>query len=119
VSQALEPMRAAGAIGASLQAEVTLYLDDGLIQRLQAVADELRFLFITSRLDLQPASQRPLDVIRAEGIEAWIVAGASTHGKCVRCWHYREDVGASSEHPDLCGRCIDNVAGVGEVRLCF
>jgi isoleucyl-tRNA synthetase len=119
VSQALEPMRAAGAIGASLQAEVTLYLDDGLMQRLQAVADELRFLFITSRLDLQPAGQRPPDAIRAEGIEAWIVAGASTHGKCVRCWHYRDDVGASSEHPDLCGRCIDNVAGAGEVRLCF
>mgnify|MGYP000876315353 CR=1 FL=1 len=39
-----------------------------------------------------------------------------TDEKCVRCWHQREDVGQSSEHPELCGRCIENVAGAGEER---
>jgi isoleucyl-tRNA synthetase len=34
----------------------------------------------------------------------------------MRCWHHRDDVGSSGEHPDLCGRCVDNVAGTGEVR---
>ena len=37
----------------------------------------------------------------------------SKHSKCVRCWHYREDVGSDPEHP---GRCVENVAGSGETR---
>jgi len=41
---------------------------------------------------------------------------ASTYLKCERCWHYRADVGASSEHPGLCGRCITNLFGNGETR---
>jgi isoleucyl-tRNA synthetase len=28
----------------------------------------------------------------------------------------REDVGANAEHPDLCGRCVENLFGKGEVR---
>jgi isoleucyl-tRNA synthetase len=34
----------------------------------------------------------------------------------VRCWHQREDVGQSVDHPELCGRCIENVTGAGENR---
>jgi isoleucyl-tRNA synthetase len=41
---------------------------------------------------------------------------ASTYLKCERCWHYRDDVGASAEHPGLCGRCITNLFGNGETR---
>jgi isoleucyl-tRNA synthetase len=35
--------------------------------------------------------------------------------KCARCWHCREDVGVNPEHPEICGRCVDNI-GAGEVR---
>ena len=28
----------------------------------------------------------------------------------------REDVGGNAEHPELCGRCVENVAGEGESR---
>ena len=38
----------------------------------------------------------------------------STHAKCERCWHYREDVGADGAHPTLCGRCVSNLFGEGE-----
>ena len=41
---------------------------------------------------------------------------ASKYLKCERCWHYRADVGASAEHPGLCGRCISNLFGNGETR---
>ncbi len=119
VSRVLEPMRASGSIGASLQAEVALYMDADLLQKFVAVASELRFLFITSKLSLLPADQRPADAQRIEGVDAWIVAGATTHAKCVRCWHYVEDVASSAEHPEICGRCIENVDGAGEVRQWF
>jgi isoleucyl-tRNA synthetase len=40
----------------------------------------------------------------------------SAHAKCERCWHYREDVGSDANHPTLCGRCVSNLFGAGEVR---
>jgi isoleucyl-tRNA synthetase len=40
----------------------------------------------------------------------------SAHAKCVRCWHHRPDVGTHADHPELCGRCVENVAGPGETR---
>ncbi|MOA08117.1 Isoleucine--tRNA ligase [compost metagenome] len=40
----------------------------------------------------------------------------SGHAKCGRCWHFRADVGANPEHPEICARCADNISGKGEVR---
>jgi len=36
--------------------------------------------------------------------------GDSNHQKCQRCWNYWPTVGTSTEHPDLCERCIEVVA---------
>ena len=41
---------------------------------------------------------------------------AATGTKCVRCWHIRDDIGTDATHPELCARCVTNVAGDGEVR---
>ena len=120
IAKVLEPMRAGGVIGASLEAEVDLYLPDALLSELQPVADELRFLFITSELRLHPAEARPPDALPAEAVPgAFIRAVASSSTKCVRCWHYRADVGTHAQHPALCGRCVGNVDGPGEVRRFF
>ena len=43
----------------------------------------------------------------------------TTKAKCARCWHRREDVGTHAAHPLLCGRCVSNVDGPGEVRSWF
>ena len=75
--------------------------------RLAPVADELRFFFITSRLSL------------AAGAGVKVDAAASAHGKCVRCWHYRPEVGSFTDDPGLCGRCVENVNGAGETRRFF
>ncbi len=121
VSKVLEPMRAEGRIGASLAAEVDVYadLDSGDVPVDPAFSQELRFLFITSSLRLQPLAAKPVDALNPEGSEAWIVATPSTHRKCVRCWHYRVDVGNFPDDPELCGRCVDNVEGAGETRKFF
>jgi isoleucyl-tRNA synthetase len=121
VSKVLEGMRAAGTIGASLQAEVTLHLDAAARARYADQAAELRFFFITSSLTLADLDTRPADAVRAEvdGIEVWIAAHASEAAKCVRCWHYRPEVGTFADDPELCGRCVDNVDGQGEARHWF
>jgi isoleucyl-tRNA synthetase len=112
VSKALEPMRAQGELGASLQAEVEIGLAPERLAQLAPLAAELHFFFITSRLSLLPLDP-------ASDAEPRVRATASPHGKCVRCWHYRADVGSHAGDPELCGRCVENVAGAGEVRRWF
>ena len=118
-SKVLEGMRAAGAIGASLQAEVTLYLDAATRERHAGVADELHFFFITSELKIADIADKPADAVRVEDHEAWVVAKPSAASKCVRCWHYCADVGSHADDPELCGRCIENIEGQGETRRWF
>ena len=118
-SKVLEGMRAAGSIGASLQAEVTLHVDAATGARLAEVESELRFFFITSELKIADLADKPADAVRVEGLDAWVVAKPSAATKCVRCWHYREDVGSHADDPELCARCVDNVEGQGETRRWF
>jgi len=119
VSKELEALRVAGGIGSSLDAEVDLYCGSELYAQLAKLEDELRFVLITSyarihKVDTPPAKGKHLTLSNND--ELWILAAASGHEKCVRCWHHREDVGSHSEHPELCGRCVENVDGDGEQR---
>ncbi len=118
VSRALEALRVDGKIGSSLDAEVTLYCDSATLDLLGRLEDELRFVMITSYADVQPVKSKTDSCTKAEldTGELWIDASASPRPKCVRCWHHREDVGASSSHAELCGRCVENVEGKGEPR---
>jgi isoleucyl-tRNA synthetase len=114
VYKALEELRISETIGSSLDAEIDIYCDDPLYAQLTALEDELRFVLITSYARIHPSNAKPEHAIAGEGF--WVTAVPSKHQKCVRCWHHREDVGTHPEHPELCGRCIENVAGHGEVR---
>ncbi len=119
VSKQLEQIRVDGKIGSSLDAEVKLYCSDKLYSTLNALDDELRFVLITSYACVHPEAEAPdantkFDLESGESIS--VSVEKSSHKKCTRCWHLREDVGSHSEHPDLCGRCVDNVEGEGETR---
>jgi len=116
VSKQLEGMRKDGGIGSSLDAEVDLYCDGDLLSDLQILGDELRFVLITSEAGVHALDKKPADARESELEGLFIAARASEHAKCSRCWHHREDVGANGEHPDLCGRCVENVSGEGEPR---
>ena len=119
VSKELERLRVAGGIGSALDAEVDLYCGTELFKRLKALGDELRFVLITSYARLHPDTDKTDDAVHftlTSNDELWVAVNPSGHEKCVRCWHHREDVGGHSEHPELCGRCVDNVSGSGEVR---
>ncbi|ROL71747.1 isoleucine--tRNA ligase [Pseudomonas vranovensis] len=116
VNKELENQRAAKAIGGNLQAEVTLFADDALSADLNKLGDELRFVLITSAASVAPFVQAPADAVETEvpGLKLKVVK--SGHAKCGRCWHFRADVGANPEHPEICARCADNIGGKGEVR---
>ncbi|CAM2939404.1 isoleucyl-tRNA synthetase [Ectopseudomonas mendocina] len=116
VNKELENLRSAKAIGASLQAEVTLFCDEAKQADLAKLGDELRFALITSAAQTAPLADAPADAVvtEVEGLKLKIIKSA--HAKCGRCWHFRADVGSHAEHPELCDRCVSNIEGEGEVR---
>ena len=116
VNKELENLRNAKVLGGNLQAEVTLYADDQLTATLNKLGDELRFVLITSAARLAPLAEAGEGAVATDvpGLKLSIVK--STHGKCVRCWHFLPDVGTHAEHPEICGRCVTNIEGPGEVR---
>ena len=133
VNRQLEALRSEQKLGASLQAEVTLWSDGGSFDTLRSLGDDLRFVFITSKAEVRPfdsdeverAGGTPGQVIGSHGTNddnvffgmLSVKAGASDATKCDRCWHYRDDVGTDAAHPTICGRCIGNlVPGAEEHR---
>jgi isoleucyl-tRNA synthetase len=116
VNKALELQRAEGALRGSLDASVTLYADAFLAEQLRALGDELRFVLITSEVTVADWESAPQAAMEAEGLALRIVAEPARSEKCERCWHRRPDVGEHANHPALCGRCVSNIEGPGEVR---
>lgn len=116
VNKELETQRAAGNIGSGLDAAITLYATADIQANLQALQDELRFVFITSAAKVEAENNKPNDASPTELAGLWIKVAVSTDTKCVRCWHHRADVGQDTAHPELCTRCVSNVSGTGEVR---
>ncbi|MFN5723799.1 MAG: zinc finger domain-containing protein, partial [Betaproteobacteria bacterium] len=107
----LEAVRSSGGIGSSLQAEVELSLGPEDYALVTSLNDDLRFVLITSQ------ARAVLTSAAGAGTEAGAVrVTPSAHAKCERCWHWRADVGADAAHPGICGRCVSNLHGAGEVR---
>ena len=100
----IETLRTDKKIGSSLQAEVDITADNTLYPLLASLGDDLKYVLIVSRATL------------AAGTETSVTVTPSEHAKCDRCWHYTADVGTHSGHGAICGRCVDNIDGQGEVR---
>ena len=118
VSKSIETVRKEGKAGSSLAVEVDVWLDGDLLDAVVSMGDELRFVLLTSEARVGPLAAAPADAQRyrlEEGDMALIVT-PSEQEKCVRCWHYRADVGSDPEHPEICGRCVENIFGAGEKR---
>jgi len=104
VVKELENLRTDGKIGSSLQGSVTLHLPEPLYTAAASLGDDLKYLFIVSSVSITQAAAEKIEVDTATG------------EKCERCWHVRPDTGANPDHPGVCGRCVSNLFGEGEVR---
>jgi isoleucyl-tRNA synthetase len=108
VNKEIESLREAGKVGSSLQAtvDITVPLNEHpeLFEALASLGDDLRFVLITSRAEVEAGEQMAVSVKPSLGV------------KCERCWHWREDVGVDPNHPLICGRCVANLFGDGEPR---
>ena len=100
----IEAVREQGQVGSSLQATLRIAAPAQDLALLQSLGDDLKFIFITSKIELTAGDTLAISV------------SPSSAQKCERCWHYRDDVGSHAEHPTLCGRCASNLYGAGEAR---
>ncbi|MFN3789793.1 isoleucine--tRNA ligase [Massilia sp.] len=107
VTKQLEEVRASGAIGSSLQAELAIKAAGEKFQLLASLEDDLKFVFITSQANVEQVADAAGEAVSVTPSEA---------EKCERCWHYRRDVGHDPAHAGLCGRCTSNLFGSGEAR---
>ncbi|MCM2680603.1 isoleucine--tRNA ligase [Echinimonas agarilytica] len=115
VNKSLEAARRDDLIGGTLEANVTLYTDGSLTDVLQALGNELRFVLLTSTVQIKPLAEG-VDAVATEIEQLKVAVSATEAPKCERCWHHSDDVGTHEAHPTLCGRCVTNVDGEGEER---
>ena len=109
-NKAIEEKREQGLVGSSLQAEIEIFAEDATLASLSSLQDDLRFVFITSKTIVTKRDPSKHDAPLKFNVVS------SVHQKCDRCWHYRADVGSDAAHPTICGRCVSNLFGSGEVR---
>lgn len=113
VNKQIEAARNAKLVGSNLSAKVELWANESLQTVLNQLADELRFVLITSQVVVHPFAEQG-EATEMEGLRVQVSAAEGE--KCARCWHVLPDVNTHVDHPGLCGRCIVNVTGRGEVR---
>ncbi len=119
VNKVLEEARVKKLIGSSLEAKVLLYVADEqlrpTVKSLNATQngiDELRYLFITSQVELLDSPEAVQGLEYKLQSDAWEIGIVNAEGqKCDRCWNYSTHVGESAEHPLICERCVSALAG--------
>ncbi|MES2204505.1 MAG: isoleucine--tRNA ligase [Pseudomonadota bacterium] len=116
VNKEIERLRNEKVLGSALEAHVNLYADEALYKKLNVLGEELRFVLITSEINLYKLSEKHANAVTTALPELSLVITPVAHQKCVRCWHRREDIGSVAVHPELCSRCVTNIEGPGEER---
>jgi isoleucyl-tRNA synthetase len=129
VNKVLEQARVEKMIGSSLEAKVLICVNKNLTDSVfgnqsfnSAITalnpsigngiDELRYLFLTSQVELLDSPEKLQDVKYNLQSDNWGIGVVNADGeKCDRCWNYSTHVGESAEHPLLCERCVPALAG--------
>jgi isoleucyl-tRNA synthetase len=99
VLKALEEARNNKQIGKGLEAKVTLDVPNSLYPALERYADQLRYVYIVSAVELKKSAETngtgnvKVTVERAPG------------QKCERCWNFSTHVGEDPKYPTVCERC--------------
>ncbi|MFH1724357.1 MAG: isoleucine--tRNA ligase [Elusimicrobiota bacterium] len=117
---ALEAKRAEKVIGSSLQAKLTLRSssDELLAWWKELGEDAWAEIAITSDVRFRKVEEvRSGEAGAGEGRssrlrQTYRIEVERAEGKkCPRCWRFRTDLGSSTEDPDLCNRCAQQLTG--------
>jgi isoleucyl-tRNA synthetase len=101
VNETIEPQRAAGKLGKSLDAAITLSapIDDASFKLLEKYRDFLPELFIVSQVGLTASTTSPLNITVRHCQELG-------HIRCPRCWRWVPALQIAA-HGEVCPRCAE------------
>ncbi|MCV2518544.1 MAG: isoleucine--tRNA ligase [Candidatus Lightella neohaematopini] len=117
VNKVIEQAKINKIINDSLEANIILYAEPKLLQELNKLNNELKFIFIVSKILVLPYYKANHDAIKLKNVNKLkINIFRSKDKKCQRCWHYDDSVGLSIKYSSICNRCITNIIGNGEIR---
>ncbi|MFM7441064.1 MAG: isoleucine--tRNA ligase [Snowella sp.] len=117
VNKVMEQARNTKMIGSSLDAKVLLFVTDSAwksqlkaLNKAESLAgnrvDELRYLFLSSQVDLLDSPENIQSVEFKSESETLTVGIIKADGhKCDRCWNYSDTVGTFKDDPTICDRC--------------
>lgn len=107
VLKALEEARNAKFIGKSLEAKVTVAVNEALAPLFEA--DDINFaqFFIVSEFQKTTKEALPEQAMTLEHATVHVEHAAGE--KCERCWTISETVGQDETHPTICARCAEVV----------
>ncbi|MDP1809377.1 MAG: isoleucine--tRNA ligase [Actinomycetota bacterium] len=109
-SKALEAARTARLIGSSLEAKIRLSAPKEYEEVLTVYARDLAAVFIVSQVELVAEGTAVSNAFESQAIPGVVVEVDRAQGhKCARCWNWRLEVGENSDHPELCGRCLEAI----------
>ncbi|MBX9724429.1 MAG: isoleucine--tRNA ligase, partial [Candidatus Obscuribacterales bacterium] len=115
VNKALELARTDRKIGSSLEAQVTLKLENAeIIKKLNSLETNLAGIFITSQAKVLgaeqglPESNGFLADVNESGIRVVVLPALGQ--KCGRCWKFSEEVGKHADFPEYCDNCSQAVS---------
>jgi len=116
INKVIEEQRNLGNIKGSLEADIQIFAEQDIQGSLAKLEQELRFVTITSKAQLAPAEGAGDNAVESLMKGLKVAVKRSEADKCVRCWHFIDDVGGDDQHPEICARCIENISGQGETR---
>lgn len=107
VTWALEQARKDKTIGGSLEADVTVWADQQLYEKLKGFEAQLAVILIVSAANLQKdRSKAPAEALQGQRVPVSILVEKSKGHKCPRCWIYTD------VQEELCPRCSRVVAAL-------
>ena len=98
VAKEIEKARAEKIVGHSLNAKITIFIENPLYSFIKENQELLKTVFIVSDLEVeekQGNKELEIKVVQADG------------EKCERCWMYSTTVGEDKENPTICHRCSE------------
>jgi isoleucyl-tRNA synthetase len=113
VSKALEVSRREKVIGHSLDSIVELELPDKLKNFVKSFAEELKFIFIVSKVELVDRLGTEDNIYASDFLPGVKIYSKMHPGKkCERCWNYFDTHG-SKTNGEICLRCEDHLQAIG------
>jgi isoleucyl-tRNA synthetase len=110
----LENARRAKRIGKALDAKIVWAGTFANLKMAKQHIDEFKELLNVSQLEIDLISQNlPSEYSSMAGTimseSSRLIAVPAAGQKCERCWHWEADIGQNTEHPTICGRCVEAV----------